>query len=323
MKAIPFNAVLCIENALLREGLVRILSEIDVNIVSSNPLFPDGQPGLAPDEPGVLLIVDASDDFDAAIGQIDSFKLTYPNGRIAVLVGRHQLQLAKMISAFRNGASAYLTTFMNPDAFVKSLELVMLGETIVPLAMLTYLTSQRHDRSHHRTDGQQKSHDINGTHNEYQEDRACGEDDCLIKTAPSDTDGRDAPHLSARQSAILRCLLEGHSNKVIARKMKIADATVKVHIKTILRKIRVENRTQAALWAMRNGPLISANHNGGSITTKFQSRGFPLPQRAKPDGCESCFQDAPSSTLGTDGASEPAMPHSVLSEWKTLHQKGA
>jgi two-component system, NarL family, nitrate/nitrite response regulator NarL len=37
---------------------------------------------------------------------------------------------------------------------------------------------------------------------------------------------------------------------VIARKLEVAEATVKVHIKAILRKIRVANRTQAAMWAV-------------------------------------------------------------------------
>ena len=45
---------------------------------------------------------------------------------------------------------------------------------------------------------------------------------------------------------------------MIARKIDIAEATVKVHIKAILRKIRVQNRTQAAVWAMNNGRLDSA-----------------------------------------------------------------
>jgi hypothetical protein len=40
--------------------------------------------------------------------------------------------------------------------------------------------------------------------------------------------------------------------------MAMTEATVKVHIKTILRKIRVRNRTQAAIWAMSNDPLRPA-----------------------------------------------------------------
>ena len=48
-------------------------------------------------------------------------------------------------------------------------------------------------------------------------------------------------------------LVKGHANKVIARTCEITEATVKVHMKSILRKIRVANRTQAAIWAMENG----------------------------------------------------------------------
>jgi len=44
----------------------------------------------------------------------------------------------------------------------------------------------------------------------------------------------------------------GSSNKVIACNLAIAEATVKVHIKSILRKIRARNRTQAAIWAVSN-----------------------------------------------------------------------
>src|SRR5262249_14711261 len=50
----------------------------------------------------------------------------------------------------------------------------------------------------------------------------------------------------------------------IARKMAIAEATVKVHVKAILRKIRVHNRTQAAIWAMSTGPFISAKDDASS-----------------------------------------------------------
>jgi two-component system, NarL family, nitrate/nitrite response regulator NarL len=54
--------------------------------------------------------------------------------------------------------------------------------------------------------------------------------------------------LSDRELAILRCLMDGNSNKVIARKLDIAEATVKVHVKAILRKTHARNRTQAAMW---------------------------------------------------------------------------
>jgi two-component system nitrate/nitrite response regulator NarL len=59
--------------------------------------------------------------------------------------------------------------------------------------------------------------------------------------------------LSEREEQVLRDLVKGLPNKMIARKRDMAEATVKVHMKSILRKIRMANRTQAAIWAFENG----------------------------------------------------------------------
>jgi DNA-binding CsgD family transcriptional regulator len=63
----------------------------------------------------------------------------------------------------------------------------------------------------------------------------------------------DQANLTERERQILRCLLDGHSNKHIARTLKITEGTVKVHLKTLMRKISAGNRTQAALWARSQG----------------------------------------------------------------------
>lgn len=59
--------------------------------------------------------------------------------------------------------------------------------------------------------------------------------------------------LSRREEEILKSVVRGHSNKMIARACGVTDATIKVHMKSILRKIRVANRTQAAIWALEQG----------------------------------------------------------------------
>ena len=59
--------------------------------------------------------------------------------------------------------------------------------------------------------------------------------------------------LTEREEQILKSVVKGRANKMIARTLDIAEATVKVHIKSVLRKIRVANRTQAAIWALGNG----------------------------------------------------------------------
>ena len=68
---------------------------------------------------------------------------------------------------------------------------------------------------------------------------------------------------------MLRYLAEGASNKAIARQYDLAEATVKIHVKNILRKLGTQNRTQAALWARENGIYatpLPAEQNSTSIS---------------------------------------------------------
>ena len=58
--------------------------------------------------------------------------------------------------------------------------------------------------------------------------------------------------LSQREGQVLQLLSNGASNKAIARELHITETTVKTHVKCLLRKIRANNRTQAAIWALEN-----------------------------------------------------------------------
>jgi two-component system nitrate/nitrite response regulator NarL len=74
------------------------------------------------------------------------------------------------------------------------------------------------------------------------------------QTVPSDRgQPRDAALLSPREREIVRRLVRGEPNKTIGHGLNITAGTVKVHLKAILRKLSVQNRTQAAIWAMNNG----------------------------------------------------------------------
>jgi two-component system nitrate/nitrite response regulator NarL len=135
---------------------------------------------------------------------------------------------------FRAGANGYFVDVMTCEVFIKSIELVMMGETVFPPAFLSFVLDPEGNRL-----GQAAPRD---------------ENDKAIRVG---TENTLAPQLSTREKLILRCLIEGDSNKRIARKIDIAEATVKVHVKSILRKIRVQNRTQAAIWGMNNGSLTN------------------------------------------------------------------
>jgi two-component system, NarL family, response regulator LiaR len=65
--------------------------------------------------------------------------------------------------------------------------------------------------------------------------------------------GADVEALTAREEDVLRCLARGRSNKEIAADLFIAEKTVKTHISSILAKLRLEDRTQAAVYAVKHG----------------------------------------------------------------------
>ncbi len=74
----------------------------------------------------------------------------------------------------------------------------------------------------------------------------------------------DSPEaLTERETDVLRLLAAGHSNKEIARDLKITEGTVKTHVSKILAELNVPSRTQAALYAIRVG-LVSVKSEAGS-----------------------------------------------------------
>lgn len=60
------------------------------------------------------------------------------------------------------------------------------------------------------------------------------------------------PTLTPREQEVIRLIVQGLTNKEIARQLGIALETVKEHVGNILRKINLQDRTQAAIWAVRN-----------------------------------------------------------------------
>jgi two-component system nitrate/nitrite response regulator NarL len=124
-----------------------------------------------------------------------------------------------------------------PEILIKSLELVMLGETVVPSAIMHLLLS-----------GMIQCPEQPFQNNAVAEPKISNLREC---------------NLSVREAEILGCLMHGSSNKIIARTLDITEATIKVHVKAILRKIGVANRTQAAMWGTQHLP----QQGGASVNT--------------------------------------------------------
>lgn len=69
---------------------------------------------------------------------------------------------------------------------------------------------------------------------------------------PSAGTGSALDSLTARELEILGHLAAGHSNKIIARQLDLAESTIKVHVQNILRKLELSSRVQAAVYAVRH-----------------------------------------------------------------------
>ncbi len=113
------------------------------------------------------------------------------------------------------GAYAFLVRAMSSEGLLHSLRLVVAGEKVLPSQLTPVLIS--------------------------------GE------LVPWIDDTRDLSCLSDRERHVLRILVRGDSNKAIARELEIAEGTVKVHVKGVLKKLHLRNRTQAAVWALDSG----------------------------------------------------------------------
>lgn len=72
-------------------------------------------------------------------------------------------------------------------------------------------------------------------------------------TVGDESGARMMEELTERQREVLRLLLRGHSNKEIARSLGVLEGTVKVHLRSIMQRLRVRNRTQLALIASKSG----------------------------------------------------------------------
>lgn len=140
-------------------------------------------------------------------------------GHTRVVFLAETLDLDMLSRCFTAGASGYLLENISRDALGKSLTLVAAGGKVFPPELVSYIPA--------------------------------------LAAKPAETGDSvfmaGDSRLSGREVEILHCLAQGQSNKAIGQALDIAEATVKVHVKRILRKIHVANRTQAALWAASRG----------------------------------------------------------------------
>jgi two-component system nitrate/nitrite response regulator NarL len=195
----------------------------------------------------VLVLIGVREGSDLAEA-LRAMKATFPDAHVVVVGDASKCD--NVTTALELGATSFIDENLATSTLVKELELVTLGDPVISVFILKLLLR------HRSAPGCCKSVPTRA-----------------VEVPPSpDTQGQTEQRLqlSGRQAAILSGLVQGASNKVIAYQLKIAEATVKVHVKAILRKIQVKNRTQAAVWALNRQafPRRLVEGEGGSPLTQ-------------------------------------------------------
>lgn len=216
------------ESRLFREGLRRILEgspfQVDYEADCMGEVA-ELQDRFGDVKPDLILI-DSQDEDGILLKQLQRLSVVLPQARVVFLT--HQVRISRLALAFSAGICGYLLKDISGDALRESLRLVQIGEKVFPSSLAAIL--------------------VEG-HLSYSSREPA---DSLLEAV-----------LSRREKQILGCLGHGHPNKTIANTLGITESTVKGHLKVLLTKIKVDNRTQAAIWAMRNGLISEAMTVGG------------------------------------------------------------
>jgi two-component system, NarL family, nitrate/nitrite response regulator NarL len=232
-----------------REGLKTILSKSPFDPVCSVSSIDDVPATVGSRGERVLVLMDVRDG-DNLREALSAAKAKFPDGQVVVVGDSRRREL--VTTAIASEATSFVDENVATSALIKQLELIAQGVPMISVLLLKRLlgngfappsveavpTLEALERIRNAT--RQKNRQVE----------------------PPDTDDEARPNrqLSGREATILNALVQGTPNKSIAYELNITEATVKVHVKAILRKIQVKNRTQAAIWAVHHQALPNVVH---------------------------------------------------------------
>ena len=153
-----------------------------------------------------------------------------PQSKVVILTVSEEAE--ELGEALRSGAVGYLTKNVEAETLVAAIRKAKRGEPVIAESMTMKLVEQ------FRSQG---SSQPGAT---------------VTPPEPPSIQSGAAPervHLTAREREIMQCLARGESNKEIARRLDVAESTVKIHVQNILKKLNLSSRVQIAVYAVENG----------------------------------------------------------------------
>ncbi len=205
------------DHALFRVGLQQLLQRLGIEVIAATGDCREGIGLALEQEPDVVLLDMRMPDM-YGIDVLKELRGSNPNQSVAMLTTSRDED--DLIESLQNGARGYLLKEMEPDDLVKALEDISSGITVVAPELTGILAKV-----------------VQGV-----EEQAAAED--------------VFSGLTPREREILCHLVEGQSNKLIARALGISDGTVKLHVKAIMRKLNVHSRVEAAVLAVERSLCV-------------------------------------------------------------------
>jgi len=218
------NILLVDDHTLFREGLEGLLSRRNINILAAVGSGLEGLRLATELKPDVVLLDMRMPEMDGMEVLRQLRKNGFKNPVAMLTTSSDERDL---VESLRSGAQGYLLKDMEPDQLVLALRDIVAGKTVVAPDLAPVLARVVQGES------------------------------------ISPPDESPFAKLTPRESEILALLAEGQSNKVIARNLGISDGTVKLHVKSILRKLGVHSRVEAAVIAVEQGMRTGRGSDNG------------------------------------------------------------
>ncbi len=213
--AAPIRLLVVDDHVLFRRGLVALLGQ-DGRFAVCAEAGDTGEAlrAAAHHAPDVVLL-DNHLPGVRGVDAIGALKEVAPQAQIVLLTVSEEED--DLVAALQGGAEGYLLKTVQSETLCESIVKVVAGDTVVSPELTRKLVAAFRSRA--------------GT----------------PASAPRPAEPPDT--LSAREREILSLIAKGASNKVIARSLDIAETTVKIHVQHILRKLGLQSRVQAAVYA--------------------------------------------------------------------------
>lgn len=205
------------DHTLFRSGVKQLLElEADMEVVAEATNGVEGVKRAKEHQPDVILL-DLNMPGMSGLETLHLLGQEVPGVPVLILTVSEDAEV--LGQALRKGAKGYLTKHIDADKLTSAIRKAQAGQAVIAENMTAKLVAQF------------KSQPPPGS-----------------TVGPTERD-----RLTARELDIVKCLARGDSNKEIAKRLEVAESTVKVHVQNILKKLHLTGRVQVAVYAVEHG----------------------------------------------------------------------